>query len=84
MISLDVKNCIEFCSTLGLKQLIKIPTRITSNTSTLADHILESSIEKVVQASIFETSLSDHQLIFCTQQSREQKLINTVISHFAL
>ena len=64
VISLDVKNYIEFCLTLGLKQLIKVPTRITSNTSTLIDHILTSSSEKVVQAGIIETSLSDYQLIF--------------------
>ena len=38
--SSDVKNYIEFCSTLGLVQLIKVPTRITCNTSTLIDHIL--------------------------------------------
>ena len=35
VISSEVKNYIEFWSTLGLKQLIKIPTRITSNTPTL-------------------------------------------------
>ena len=29
VISSDVKNYIEFCSTLGLKQLIKLPTRVT-------------------------------------------------------
>ena len=52
VISSDVKSYIEFCSTLGLKQLIKAPTRITSSTSTLIDHILTSSSEKVVQAGI--------------------------------
>ena len=66
VISSDVKSYIEFCSTLGLKQLIKAPTRITSSTSTLIDHILTSSSEKVVQAGIIKTSLSNHQLNFCT------------------
>ena len=64
VISSDVKNYIEFCSTLGLKQLIKVSARITSNTFTLIDLILTSSSEKVVEAGIIETSLSDHQLIF--------------------
>ena len=68
VISSDIKNYIEFHSTLGLKQLIKVPKRITSNTSTLIDHILTSSSEKVVQAGITETSLSDHQFIFCTRK----------------
>ena len=73
VISSDVKNYIEFCSTLGLKQLIKVPTRITSNTSTLTDHILTSSSEKVVQAGVIKTCLSDHKLIFCTRKIKRAK-----------
>ena len=69
----DVKSYIKFCSTLRLKQLIKAPTRITSSTSTLIDHILTSSSEKVVQAGITETSLSAHQLIFCTRKTKRAK-----------
>ena len=74
IISSDVKNYIKFCSTLGLKQLIKVPTRITFNSFPLIDHTLTSSNEKVVQASIIETSLSDHQLIFCTRKTKRAKL----------
>ena len=73
VISSDVQNYIEFCSTLGLKQLIKVPTRITSNTST----------KKVVHTSITETSLTDHQLIFCTRKIKRAKP-NTSIFRFAL
>ena len=67
-VSSDVKNYIEFCSTLALKQLINVPTRITSNTFTLTDHILTSSSEIVVQTGIIEASLSDHQLILGTRK----------------
>ena len=73
VISSNVKNYIEFCSTMGLKQLIKVPTTITSNISTLIDHILTSTSEKVIQAGIIETSLSDHQLIFCTRKIKRAK-----------
>ena len=84
VISSDIKNYIEFHSTLGLKQLIKVPKRITSNTSTLIDHILTSSSEKVVQAGITETSLSDHQFVFCTRKIKRANLTNTIILHFTL
>ena len=67
------KRYIEFCSTLGLKQLIKAPTRITSSISTLIDHILTSSSEKVVQVGIIESSLSDHQFIICTRKIQRAK-----------
>ena len=69
----DVKNYIEFCSTLVLKQLVKVLTRIKSNTCTLIDHILRRSSEKVVQAGIIETSLSDHQLIIWTRKFKKAK-----------
>ena len=34
------QKCAQICSTLGLKQLIKHPTRITCHTSTFIDHII--------------------------------------------
>ena len=68
-----LKTILTFVQPWGLKQLIKVPTRITSNTSTLIDHILTSSSEKVVQAGITETSLSAHQLIFCTRKTKRAK-----------
>ena len=58
---------------LNCEQLIKAPERVICHTSTLTDHILASSSEKVVQAGIIETSLSDHELIFCIRKiGREQ------------
>ena len=37
----------EFCQVHSLKQLIICPTRVTCNISTLIDHILTSSTEKI-------------------------------------
>ena len=72
IISSDVKNYIKFCSTLGLKQLIKVPTRITFNSFPLIDHTLTSSNEKVVQASIIETSVWPS-TYFLHQKNQESK-----------
>ena len=38
----DVKSYHEFCTYFGLKQLIKVPTRITTSSFTIIDHILAS------------------------------------------
>ena len=76
VISSEVKTYIEFGSTMVLKQLIKVPMRITSNTTTLINHILTSSSEKLVQAGIIETSLSDHQLLFCTREKVKREKPN--------
>ena len=44
-----LKQYKQFISNFGLKQLINTPTRITCETSTLIDHILTNSDEKISQ-----------------------------------
>ena len=46
-ISSERKKNLEFCKTFGFKQLIKPPTRVTLNTSTLIDHISTNTNEKI-------------------------------------
>ena len=70
------KNYAQICSTLGLKQLMKHPTRITCHTSTLIDHIITHCEEKVTQSGVIDTSLSDHQLIFCSRKIKRVKINN--------
>ena len=70
------KKYAQICSTVGLKQLIKHPTRITCHTSTLIDHIITTCEEKVTQSGVINTALSDHQLIFCTRKIKRVKASN--------
>ena len=63
----------EICCLHGLKQLINSPTRITINTSTILDHILTNSKEKVSDSGVIDVSLSDHQMIFFTRKNSKQK-----------
>ena len=62
----------EFCQIFSLKQLITCPTRVTCNTS-LIDHILTNSSEKIFQSGIIDCGMSDHQLIFCTRKVKWAK-----------
>ena len=64
----DVKSYYEFCTFFSLYQLIKVPTRITCNSTTIIDHILASYPERVTQQSIIDVGLSDLQLIFCARK----------------
>ena len=70
------KKYAQICSTLGLKQRIKHPKRITCHTSTLIDHIIINCEEKITQNGVINTSLSDHQLIFCTRKIKRIKTKN--------
>ena len=49
-----------------MTEIIEEPTRITCSTSTLLDHILTNSSEKVSQKGVIDVGISDHQLIYCT------------------
>ena len=49
------KKYAQMCSTIGLKQLIKHPTRITCHTSTLIDSVITDCEEKVTQRGVVDT-----------------------------
>ena len=57
-------------------RFINHPMRITCHTSTLIDHIITNCEEKVTQSGVIDTSLSDHQLIFCTRKIKRVKTNN--------
>ena len=67
------KKYVQICSTLGLKQLIKHPTRITCHTSTLIHNIITNCEERVTQSGVIDTSLSDLEFIFCTRNIKRVK-----------
>ena len=52
----DVKSYHEFCTFFGLKQLIKVPTRTRTSSSTIMDHILASYLERVTQCGVIDVS----------------------------
>ena len=58
----------ELCQTFLLKEIIQEPTRVTSSTSYLLDHILINSGWKVSQKGVIDVGLSDHQFIYCTRK----------------
>ena len=64
----DIKSYHEFCIFFGLKQLIKVPTKTTTSSPTIIDHILTSYPEIVTQCGVIDISLSDRQLIYCTRK----------------
>ena len=68
-----VKSYKAVCSLHVLKQIITSSTCITENTSTLIDHILTNSVDKVSQFGVLEIALSDHHAILCTRKTLKQK-----------
>ena len=68
-----IKRYREFCALHGLKQIIDSPTRVTKTSSTILDHILTNSKDKISQFGVIDVGLSDHQLIYCTRKTVKPK-----------
>ena len=60
----------EFCQVFSLKQLITYPTRVTCNTSSLIDHILTNSAEKIFQSGVTDCGYMGSPTIFLHKKSK--------------
>ena len=63
-----------------LSQLIDEPTRITMTTSSLIDHIITNTPEKISHSGVIHTGISDHSLVFAIRkiqiiQKKEKTLL---------
>ena len=51
----------EYCSLFGLEQLIKCPTRVTCNSSSIHDHVKASFLDRASESSLIDVGISDYQ-----------------------
>ena len=77
-----VKSIKDIYATYGLKQLIKEPTRVTVQSSTLIDHIAVSDTDNIVESGVLKITLSDHYLVYAVRKfqggvKRQHKFIRT-------
>lgn len=64
--SSEVKSACEVFESLGLVQVIDVPTRITPSSSTLIDFILTTDKEMVITSGAESGALvSDHEFVYC-------------------
>ena len=79
---------LEFYNLFGFQQLIEKGTRETLLSSTLLDHIATTSKSNIVTSGVYETSISDHYLVYCVRKFRgackkQHKYITTrQLKHF--
>ena len=70
----DTKNLKRILNTYGFKQIIKEPTRTTSDTKTIIDHIITNKTEYVSNSGIIHCGISDHDAVFMQKNMRIPKL----------
>ena len=60
----------ELYDLFDMKQIIKEPTRVTLNSSTLIDHIATTHCNNITESGVLKISLSDHYLVYCVRKLR--------------
>ena len=68
LILIVVKWYHEFGIFFRLRQLIKVPTKVTASSSTILDPILAGYPCRINQCRVINVSLLDPQLIYCTRK----------------
>ena len=58
----------------NFKQLINVPTRVTDTSATCIDHIFVNKSEKVNQAGVIESGISDHFITYCTRKINHEAI----------
>ena len=78
-LNLPTKKIKSLYELYQLSQLIKQATRITMTTSSLIDHIVTNTPEKISDSGVIHTGISDHSLIFAIRKiSIIRKQENTI------
>ena len=72
-LSADVRDLRQLFNLYQITQLIKSPTRIASNSSTLIDLALATDVEKIVASGVLQYSISDHSLIYIVRRARKTR-----------
>ena len=66
---MSVITCLQLCVLL-----LKCPTRVTSNSESLIDHIYVNKENKISQSGVIKTGLSDHFITFCTRKTIRESI----------
>ena len=64
----------EFAFSFNLTQIISKPTRVTETSKSTIDLILVNNTHKIVQCDVLDSSISDHNVIFCVVKGGIKKL----------
>ena len=73
------KRYVQLLSAFNCKQLISEATRVTDNTSTILDHVITNSKDKISKSGVLDCSLSDHLPIFFTRGSIKTNFSRPII-----
>ena len=80
----DSRHMCKLYELFSLKQLIREPTRVTLNSSTIIDHIATTCVGNITKLGVHEVFLSDHFVVYCVRKfngavEKDHKVIKLAI-----
>ena len=78
----DTRHVTSLYELFSFNQLIKEPTRVTLDTSSIIDHIATTRARNIVKSGVHEVSMSDHYMVYCIRKfngavEKSHKMIKT-------
>ena len=64
----DTRHVTSLYELFSFSQLIREPTRVTFNTSSLIDHIATNCARNIIKSGVHEVSMSDHYMVYCIRK----------------
>ena len=64
----DTRHVTSLYELFSFNQLIKEPTRVTLDTSSIIDHIATTRARNIVKSGVHEVSMSDHYMVYCIRK----------------
>ena len=65
----DTRHVTSLYELFSFNQLIKEPTRVTLDTSSIIDHIATTCARNIIKSEVHEVSMSDHYMVYCIRKS---------------
>ena len=72
----------DLLQSFSFTQLINEPTRVTSETSSIIDHVICNPLAKVCKSGVLDVTLSDHQFTYFTRGRLHSPCLKPVIRKF--
>ena len=64
----DTRHVTSVYELFSFNQLIKEPTRVTLDTSSIIDHITTTCARNIITSGVHDVSMSDHYMVYCSRK----------------
>ena len=76
------KRIYDIYQSFRFEQIIREPTQVTTETSTLLDHVAVTNINKILESGVYRVALSVHYLVYAVRKfggglNKQHKVIKT-------